>query len=77
MVYDAYGFEFVCLNFDERCFEVKKSCQNCKHHSSGVAIILESGRTWNWQECTKNWGKPTPVGVIKNVCQLHKEKEEK
>jgi hypothetical protein len=52
-----------------------KNCQNCKHHSSGVAITLESGRTWGWQECAKNWGKPTPVGVIKNLCSLHKEKE--
>lgn len=48
----------------------KPCCQNCRHHSGGVAVTLDSGTTWNWQECTKSWGKPTPIGVIKNVCNL-------
>ena len=65
----------ICLNIGESEFEMNKNCQNCKYHSQGIAVVLESGRTWSWQECSKQWGKPTPVGVIKNVCGLHTVKE--
>ena len=54
----------------------KPVCQTCRHHSQGVAVILESGTNWCWQECTKSWGKPTPIGVIKNVCNLWVKKNE-
>lgn len=46
----------------------EKKCQNCKHHSSGVAVVLPAGRTWDWEECTKMWSKPAMIGVVKNLC---------
>jgi hypothetical protein len=48
----------------------KPQCNNCKFYSSGVAEVLPSGKTWIWEECQKSWGKPTPIGVLKNVCSL-------
>ena len=48
----------------------KPQCNNCKFYTSGVAEVLPSGRVWTWEECQKSWGKPTPIGVLKNVCSL-------
>ena len=50
-----------------------KQCENCQFYSEGVAVTLESGTQWKWKDCTKQWGKPQFIGVIKNVCQAHKE----
>jgi len=51
------------------------NCQNCKHHSTGVGAVLSNGTKWMWQDCTKGWGKPTPIGVFKNICNSYKPKE--
>jgi len=50
--------------------EPKRACATCRHHSAGVAVTLPSGRTWDWQECKKQWGPGTPIGVLKDVCPL-------
>lgn len=55
----------------------KSSCLDCKHYSTGVAAVMDNGTIHKWEECKKNWGKITPVGVFKNICELHlKLKEE-
>ena len=46
-----------------------KSCDTCTHFSTGIGALAPDGKTpWNWKECAKGWGKPTPVGVLKNLC---------
>jgi hypothetical protein len=59
----------------------EKSCQTCKFHSSGYALDFDgkpipkvNSEFWKWQECTKGWGKPTPIGVLKNMCGLYQPK---
>lgn len=51
-----------------------KNCQNCKFHSQGIGAVTANGTKWMWQECSKNWGKPTPIGVLKNLCGLYQPK---
>lgn len=53
----------------------KPSCQSCNHHSSGIGATLKNGHVYEWQECKKSWGKTTPVGVFKNVCDLYMPKK--
>jgi hypothetical protein len=60
----------------------EKCCQTCKFHSTGNALDFDgnpipkgnSGEFWTWQDCTKGWGKPTPIGVLKNMCGLYQPK---
>lgn len=55
----------------------EKNCQNCKFHSTGIGAVTANGTKWMWQDCTKGWGKPTPIGVLKNLCGLYQPKEVK
>lgn len=55
--------------------KVEKNCQSCKHHSSGIGAVTANGTEWRWQDCTKGWGKPTPIGVLKNMCGLYMPKD--
>jgi hypothetical protein len=59
----------------------EKCCQTCKFHSTGNALDFDgnpipkvNGEFWTWQDCTKGWGKPTPIGVLKNMCGLYQPK---
>lgn len=45
-----------------------KKCETCKFYTEGIAVINDNGTPWMWKDCTKSWGKPTPIGVIKNLC---------
>ena len=60
----------------------EKNCQSCHHHSSGYALDHDgkpipkvNGDFWKWYECAKGWGKPTPIGVLKNMCSLYMPKK--
>ena len=59
----------------------EKCCQTCKFYSTGYALDFDgkpipkvSGDFWRWNDCTKGWGKPTPIGVLKNMCGLYQPK---
>lgn len=50
---------------------IEKNCQSCNHQSSGVAVVLDNGIEWKWEDCTKGWGKPPMIGVLKNMCGMY------
>lgn len=56
--------------------KVEKCCQTCQHHSCGIGAVTANGTKWMWQDCAKGWGKPTPIGVLKNMCGLYILKKE-
>ena len=53
-----------------------KACQNCNFHTEGVGAITDNGTIWKWQDCSKGWGKPSPVGVLKNLCGTYQPKKD-
>ena len=65
------------IHTEETKVDNKKTCQNCSFHTQGVGAMAPNGKTpWIWQECSKGWGKPTPVGVLKNLCGAYQPKKE-
>jgi len=54
----------------------KASCFNCKNYSTGIGAVMKNGTIYMWEQCEKQWGKPTPVGVLKNICTLHNQRKE-
>jgi hypothetical protein len=47
----------------------EKNCQSCLHQASGFS------HNYLWQECTKGWGKPMMIGVVKNMCGMYQPKK--
>ena len=56
--------------------KIEKKCETCNFYSEGIGVLNALGKPWMWKDCTKSWGKPQFIGVVKNLCGAYQTKKE-